>query len=93
MALQRSYDALAEAKGELDSRCSFGPRNTRLESVTRLRCRLAMEMVTREHLQVDNAAVCSAALAAIQLQFCWFIELDPRVQDALRRKQHELADA
>ena len=52
-----------------------------------------MEMVTREHLQVDAAAVCSAALAAIQLQFCWFIQLDPRVQDALRRKQHELADA
>ena len=36
-ALQRSYDALAEAKSEMDSR-------------------LAMEMVTREHLQVAAAS-------------------------------------
>ena len=61
--MQRSYDALAEAKGELDSR-------------------LAMEMVTREHLQVTAAAAAAPVLNSSQ-----------SLQDALRRKQHELGNA
>ena len=62
--MQRSYDALAEAKGELDSR-------------------LAMEMVTREHLQVTAAAAAAAAV----------LNSSQSLQDALRRKQHELGNA
>ena len=53
-----------------------------------------MEMVTREHLQVSDSAAAAAAAPLVVVVHCNSNarHIHP-VQDALRRKQHELGDA